>query len=176
MQLAEEPTRLLPTIASASRRSQRASDQRPCPSRDECGFLIHYFGDGNLRERDDTAENRRTKEYCSRLSHAQLTTQRSAARARAARTKVRRLRAGRLQRLVRCPHSWTETFCELRTEEPDGFDVSILSDQWDRCLPETAQGRESHRNPRIARRLPPSMVRRTHHGRSPRPFVSGADS
>jgi len=72
MQLAEEPTRLLPTIASASRRTQRASDQRPCPSRDECGFLIHYFGDGNLRERDDTAENRRTKEYCSRLSHAQL--------------------------------------------------------------------------------------------------------
>src|SRR5207245_741828 len=43
-------------------------------------------------------------------------------------------------------------------------------------LPEKAQGRESHRNPRIARRLPPSMVPRTHHGRSPRPFVSGAGS
>src|SRR5439155_15736181 len=42
-----------------------------------------------------------------------LTTWRSAARA--VRTKVRRLRAGRLQRSVRCPHWWTETFCEPRT-------------------------------------------------------------
>jgi len=67
-----------PPSPTPADKTQHASGQRPCPSRDECGFLIHYLGDGNLRERDDTAENR-TKEYRSRRSHAQLTHGRSAA-------------------------------------------------------------------------------------------------